>query len=78
MTESTQYGELADDLENRVDTLGQESEKLGERIDAAREEAKRTRAETPGTPDWDDPDEDEDEDSDDEEDDEDDSEDDDA
>jgi hypothetical protein len=66
MSEREQYGKLADELEDRTDTLADENDKLGERIADARGEWERTRAETcAGTPDWDDPeDEDEDEDDD--------------
>ena len=64
MSEREQYGKLADELEDRAETLAGENERLGERIAGAREEWERTRHETgAGTPDWDDPD-DEDEDDD--------------
>jgi hypothetical protein len=71
MSEREQYGKLADELEDRADTLADENDRLGERIAGAREDWERTRAETgAGTPDWDDPDdEDDDEDDDDDQDD---------
>jgi hypothetical protein len=68
MSEREQYGKLADELEDRADTLAQHSDRLGDDIADAREDWKRKRADAavPGaTPDWDDPDEDEDEDEDD-------------
>jgi len=65
MSEREQYGKLADELEDRADTLADENDRLGERIAGAREGWQRTRDETgAGTPDWDDPDEDEDDDED--------------
>jgi hypothetical protein len=60
MTEREQYGKLADELEDRADTLADENRRLGERIAGARATAERTRAESGVTPDWDDPDEDDD------------------
>lgn len=66
MSEREQYGKLADELEDHANTLAGESDGLGGRIAAARDDWERTRAETgAGTPDWDDPDEDEDNDDDD-------------
>jgi hypothetical protein len=65
MSEREQYGKLADELEDRADTLADENDRLGERIAGAREDWKRTRDKGAGTPDWDDPDDDEDEDEDD-------------
>ncbi|HEX3688374.1 MAG TPA: hypothetical protein VHV28_01715 [Solirubrobacteraceae bacterium] len=62
MSEREQYGKLADELEDRADTLAAENRQLGERIAVVREESERTRAETGGTPDWDDPDDDDDDD----------------
>jgi hypothetical protein len=59
MSEREQYGKLADELEDRADTLADENRRLGERIAGARATAERTRAESGVTPDWDDPDEDE-------------------
>jgi hypothetical protein len=59
MSEREQYGKLADELEDRADTLAEKNRRLGERIAGAREDAERTRAESGGTPDWDDPDDDE-------------------
>jgi ribonuclease E len=71
MSEREQYGELADQLEDRADTLADENRRLGERIADVRGDWQRKR-EDPGvagaTPDWDDPDEDEDDDGEDEED----------
>jgi hypothetical protein len=65
MSEREQYGKLADELEDRTDTLARENERLGERIAGVREDWERTRAETgAGTPDWDDPDDDENDDDD--------------
>ncbi len=64
MSEREQYGKLADELEDRADTLADENQRLGDRISAVREEAERTRAESPGTPDWDDPDDDDNDDDD--------------
>jgi hypothetical protein len=67
MSEREQYGKLADELEDRADTLADENRQLGERAAEVREdwERKRNDAGVPGaTPDWDDPDEDEDEDDD--------------
>jgi hypothetical protein len=67
MSEREQYGKLADELEDRADTLAGENKRLGERIADVRDDWKRKRADAgvPGaTPDWDDPDEDEDEDDD--------------
>ncbi|HEX3974898.1 MAG TPA: hypothetical protein VHW96_01475 [Solirubrobacteraceae bacterium] len=58
MSEREQYGKLADELEDRADTLANENRRLGDRISGVREEAKRKRDELGGTPDWDDPDED--------------------
>ena len=61
MSEREQYGKLADELEDRADTLAAENERLGQRIADTRDQWERTRKETgAGTPDWDDPDEDED------------------
>ena len=68
MSEREQYGKLADELEDRADTLADENQRLGDRITAVREEAERTRAESPGTPDWDDPDDDDEDDDDDDDD----------
>jgi hypothetical protein len=68
MSEREQYGELADELEDRADTLAEHSHRLGDDIADAREDWRRKRADAgvPGaTPDWDDPEEDEDEDEDD-------------
>ncbi len=66
MSEREQYGKLADELEDRADTLAGENDKLGERIAGARDHWERTRAETgAGTPDWDDPEDDEDDEDDD-------------
>jgi hypothetical protein len=66
MSEREQYGRLADELEDRADTLAGENDKLGERIAGARDHWERTRAETgAGTPDWDDPEDDEDDEDDD-------------
>jgi hypothetical protein len=65
MSEREQYGKLADELEDRADTLAGENKQLGERIADVRDDWNRKRADAgvPGaTPDWDDPDEDEDED----------------
>ncbi len=65
MSEREQYRELADELEDRADTLADHSRSLGEEITDARQDWERKRADAgvPGaTPDWDDPDEDEDED----------------
>ena len=69
MSEQEQYGKLADELEDRADTLADKNQRLGDRIAVARTEAERTRDASGGTPDWDDPeddddDEDEDDDSD--------------
>jgi hypothetical protein len=65
MSEREQYGKLADELEDRADTLARENEHLGERISGVRDDWERTRAETgAGTPDWDDPDDDENDDDD--------------
>jgi hypothetical protein len=64
MSEREQYGELADKLEERADTLADENRQLGERIAGVREESERTRAESGGTPDWDDPDDDDEDDED--------------
>lgn len=68
MSEREQHGKLADELEDRTDTLAHENEALGEKIADVRDDWERKRADdsVPGaTPDWDDPDEDEDEDDDD-------------
>ena len=68
MSEREQYGELADELEDRANTLADHSRNLGEDIAGVHDdwERKRASAAVPGaTPDWDDPDEDEDEDEDD-------------
>lgn len=66
MTEREQHGKLADELEDRADTLAGENDRLGERIADARADWERTRDETgAGTPDWDDPDDDEDDEDDD-------------
>jgi hypothetical protein len=65
MSEREQYGKLADELEDRADTLASENKRLGERIADVRDDWNRKRADAavPGAiPDWDDPDEDEDED----------------
>ena len=62
MSEREQYGELADEAEDRVDTLAERSQSLGDDIADARQDWDRKRADAavPGaTPDWDDPDEDE-------------------
>lgn len=67
MTEREQYGELADEAEDRADALAEHSHRLGDDIADARQDWQRKRADAavPGaTPDWDDPDEDEDEDED--------------
>jgi hypothetical protein len=64
MSEREQYGKLADELEERADTLADQNQRLGDRISAVREEAERTRGESPGTPDWDDPDDDDNDDDD--------------
>jgi hypothetical protein len=61
MSEREEYGELADELEDRVDTLADHSKGLGDEITDVRKdwERKRADAKVPGaTPDWDDPDED--------------------
>ena len=68
MSEREQYGKLADELQDRADTLAEKSQGLGDDIADAREDWRRKRADAgvPGaTPDWDDPDEDEDDDEDD-------------
>jgi hypothetical protein len=68
MTEQEQYGKLADDLEDRADTLAKRNDMLGDDVADVRDDWRRKRADAavPGaTPDWDDPDEDEDEDEDD-------------
>jgi hypothetical protein len=68
MSEQEQYGKLADQMEDRADTLAGESARLGEEIADVRDDWNRKRADAgvPGaTPDWDDPEEDEDEDGDD-------------
>ncbi len=65
MSEREQYGKLADELEDRADTLAEENDRLGERIAGVRKESERTQAESGGTPDWDDPDDEDDEDDDD-------------
>ena len=65
MSEREQYGKLADELEDRADTLAGENEQLGKRIADVRDDWRNKRADAgvPGaTPDWDDPEEDEDED----------------
>ena len=65
MSEQEQYGELADELEDRADRLATDNERLGEDIAGVRSDWQRKRADAdvPGaTPDWDDPDEDEDDD----------------
>jgi hypothetical protein len=59
MSEREQYGKLADELEDRADTLADENRQLGDNIAGAREDAERQRADSGATPDWDDPDEDE-------------------
>jgi hypothetical protein len=67
MTEQEQYGKLADELEDRADTLAKHNERLGDDVADVRDDWRRKRADAavPGaTPDWDDPDEDEDEDDD--------------
>jgi hypothetical protein len=67
MSEREQYGKLADQTEDRADTLAGESARLGEEIADVRDDWKRKRADAgvPGaTPDWDDPEEDEDDDDD--------------
>ena len=73
MSEREQYGKLADELEDRVNTLADQNEQLGEQIADVRTEWERKRADgavAGATPDWDDPNEDEDDDdSDDDEDD---------
>ena len=77
MSEREQYGKLADELQDRVDTLADQNEQLGEQIADVRTEWERKRADgvvVGATPDWDDPNEDEDDDSDDDKDDEDDDE----
>ena len=61
MSEREQYGELADELEDRVDTLADHSRSLGEEITDVRKDWERKRADAgvPGAiPDCDDPDED--------------------
>jgi hypothetical protein len=65
MSEREQYGKLADELEDRADTLADENRRLGDRISAVREEAERTRDASGGTPDWDDPEDDDEDDEDD-------------
>jgi hypothetical protein len=68
MSEREQYGKLADELEDRADTLAEQNQRLGDDVADVREDWQRKRADAavPGaTPDWDDPDEDEDEDDDD-------------
>lgn len=65
MSEREQYGKLADELEDRADTLAEENDRLGERIAGVRKESERTQAESGGTPDWDDPDDEDDDDPDD-------------
>jgi len=65
MSEREQYGKLADELEDRADTLAEENDRLGERIAGVRKDWERTQAESGGTPDWDDPDDEDDEDDDD-------------
>jgi hypothetical protein len=62
MSEREQYGKLADELEDRADTLADENDRLGERIAGFRKDRERTRAESGGTPDWDDPDDEDDDD----------------
>ncbi|MGZ4351047.1 MAG: hypothetical protein ACXVRX_11055 [Solirubrobacteraceae bacterium] len=67
MSERQQYGELADELQDRADTLAEHSQKLGDDIADVREDwaHKRADAGVPGaTPDWDNPEEDEDADED--------------
>jgi len=67
MSEREQYGKLADELEDRADTLAEHNQRLGDDIADVREDWRRKRADAavPGaTPDWDDPDEDGDEDDD--------------
>jgi hypothetical protein len=67
MSEREQYGELADELEARADTLAEHGQSLDADIADVREDWQRKRADSavPGaTPDWDDPDEDQDEDDD--------------
>jgi hypothetical protein len=58
MSERTQYGELAEELEDRAATLADENRRLGDRIADVRQESERTRAQDGVTPDWDDPDDD--------------------
>ncbi len=68
MSEREQYDTLADELEDRADTLAGESAHLGEKIADVRDDWERKRADAgvPGaTPDWDDPEEDEEDDGDD-------------
>jgi hypothetical protein len=68
MSEQEQYGELADELEARADTLADHGQSLDADIAGVREDWQRKRADAavPGaTPDGDDPEEDEDEDEDD-------------
>jgi hypothetical protein len=68
MSEQEQYGELADELEARADTLAEHGQALDADIADVREDWQRKRADAavPGaTPDWDDPEEDDDEDEDD-------------
>jgi len=63
MSEREEHAELADELDDRVDTLAEHSHRLGEEITDVRDDWERKRADAgvPGaTPDWDDPDEDED------------------
>lgn len=63
MSEQEQYGELADELEDRADSLATDNEQLGDDIAGVRSDWQRKRADAavPGaTPDWDDPDEDDD------------------
>jgi hypothetical protein len=70
MSEREQYGELADQLEDRADTLADQNRRLGEHIADVRQEQGRTRpdaATAQTTPDWDDPEEDDDEDEEDDE-----------
>ena len=72
MSEREQYGKLADELEDRVNTLADQNEQLGEQIADVRTEWERKRADgavAGATPDWDDPNEDEDDDDDSDEDD---------
>ncbi|HYZ80532.1 MAG TPA: hypothetical protein VE571_04650 [Solirubrobacteraceae bacterium] len=70
MSEREQYGQLADEADDRADALAERSQSLGDDIADARQDWDRKRADAgvPGaTPDWDDPDEDEDEEDEDEE-----------